>query len=212
MFFKKRKEKKQTVESFKKTVDIMWNGIHKMDSLIEKIVRKHDATIDTAIFIQRSMEDFVSVCLVYKEHKLFHVYNEAIINKTLPVMREIIGQIVQRAKGLFSLHNLYEMIKEQIEKQPEEDVSEFTEQMLSIQLEFKKLFNSILDNYVMLRESIGMIRTVVSRDKMAIICGVDLFMLYEHNEKIIEKGLKKTIRFDKVELEKIKEKVGVDHE
>ena len=102
------------------------------------------------------------------------------------------------------------MIKEQIEKR--DDDSEYIEQMQELQKEFQKLFNSILDDYISLRELITMIRTVVSRDKMAIICGVDLMMMYEHNEKVVSKGLKQTIRFDKVELEKIKEKVGADHE
>ena len=212
MFFKKRKKKKQTVESFIKTVDIMWNGIHKLDSLIEKIVRKHDVTIDTAIFIQRSVDDFISVCFVYKEHKLFHVYHEPIINKAVPIIQELTGQIVHKAKGLFSLHNLYEMIKEQIEKQRDDDISEYTEHLRGIEIEFKRLFTNVLDDYVTLRESINMIRTVVSGDKMAIICGVDLLLLYEHNEKVVEKGLKRTIRLDKVELDKIKEKVGADHE
>lgn len=213
MFFKKRKQKKQTVESFTKTVDVLWNGIHKLDSLLEKIVQRHDVTVDTAVFIQRSVDDLISTCLIYKEHKLFHLYNEPIINKSIPLMQNVIGQIVHKAKGLFSLHNIFEMIKSRIEDEDDSEViSECRKQADDIEHEFHKLFNSVLDDYISLREAILLIRTVVSRDKMAIICGVDLYLLYEHNESIIKKSISRTVRFDKIEIDKIKEKVVNQHE
>ena len=147
-------------------------------------------------------------CLIYKEHKLFHLYNEPIINKSIPLMQNVIGQIVHKAKGLFSLHNIFEMIKSRIEDEDDSEViSECRKQADDIEHEFHKLFNSVLDDYISLRETVLMIRTVVSRDKMAIICGVDLYLLYEHNESIIKKSISRTVRFDK-----IKEKVVNQHE
>ena len=94
-----------------------------------------------------------------------------------------------------------------------EDDEEFVEQIRNIGSEFHKLFNSIMEEYVSLREFIVMIRTIVSRDKMAILCGADLYLLYEHNEKLVEKSISRTIRIDQSELDKqIKEKVGVENE
>lgn len=213
MFFKKKRQKKQTVRSFEKTVDVLWNGIHKLDSLIATIVRRHDATVDTAIFVQRSVDDLISTCLIYKEHKLFHLYNEPIINNSIPVMQQLVGQIVNRAKSLFALHNLFEMVRDNAKKTDTEDEEEIVEQISNIESEFHKLFNSIMEEYVSLREFIIMIRTIVSRDKMAILCGVDLYLLYEHNEKLVEKSISRTIRIDQSELDKqIKEKVGAENE
>lgn len=213
MFFKKRKEKKKTVAVFKQTVDRLWTGIHNLDCLIAKIIQKHDVTPDTALFVQRSTDDLISVLLIYKESKLFHVYNEQIINKAIPVMQKLMNQIVQKARNLFSLHNLHELIKEQKAHCKDDSDFDYVVQMANIESEFHQIFNNVLDDYMSMREFILTIRTVVSRDKMAILCGADLYLLYEHNEKLFKQSISHEVRFDKIELKKqIKEKAGVKNE
>lgn len=214
MFGKKQKmQLHHDVKVFSDTVVSLMDGIHKLDQFLEQLTSKKICAYSDIAFVGRSLEDLLSICHIYKNNRFFHTYNIFEFNEYTENINQACLHLVQTAhlldktvRGYNVGVKMFKRIVEDDSMEDDEDCEEIKRKLQYLEQKVKELHNDLIDDIVVLRTAMFMIRKIVSRDYMSIQLGVNLEEQYMLDEKRMRRELKAMIRFYEKPLQKKKRK------
>jgi hypothetical protein len=209
MFFSRKKTKRpeqlieeQRLNEFKTCVKSLMNGIHKLDSTVQDILKVGDVTHDATLFILRSTQDLLSICTMYKFTKYFHVYMSNPMTDVMETLRQLAYGLEEKARKMNMVRENRAMTDRQVqagisgEIVDEETADDVRRKLYEMSLVIQEFMFEIRTDYRDYREALMKLRSYVSSDYIAIISGIDIPLLYEHNETLVNNHMEQEILFD----------------
>lgn len=203
--FGKQKRLKTDADAFRAIVAKLWCGIHLIDGMVEAADEDIDYSYKTTCILIRSLEDTISLIRLYSESPFFHVYNSFVIDKGISMLSAGIVDLELHTRQFDDLK--MKVIRMHAELQtidPDYIDDELKEKLSRIESLMMQMVQTIHQCYTIIRSVLLGIRSVVSKDYMMIMTGVDIVRAYKDNEARMKHELKYEIRFDRVSISKIK--------
>lgn len=197
---------REDLKTFRNVVKSLMDGIHKFDQYLEKVSHEKAYGYNTISFVERSLQDLVSLVDVYKSNRYFHLYNVFLMNQYLETLNEIFHELEPNARtldlsiqGINYGRELYESIIKQREEselfENDDEIDEIKSKLESMDLEIKELIIKIHRDILSLRSIILLIREMVARDYIKILSNIDIPHTYQYDEKRVKGEISLEIRY-----------------
>lgn len=202
MFFRKRKALKQELEVFKKTVNSLFEGIHTLDSLLERIDSEHAYAYSNLALVNRSIQDVISMSRVYTGNHFFHMYNIMKVDNCAAALDELWKELSDESQNLdMAVHAiaLGKGLCEKYAEEPDFDPDEAEKMRLSLTESMFKTEEIRLKvhTYILsMRSVILVLRDITSRDVYALMLGEDIIRRFDRDDEARRFGKRIEIRFD----------------
>ena len=182
--FRKRKALKQELEVFKKTVGNLFDGIHKLDELLERIDSEHAYAYSNLALVERSMQDILSTCLVYRKNHFFHMYNVMKIDNCLQSLDSLWKELADRSQELDSAIHAIALgkgLRDRYAEAPDCDPEELNEMNLKLtegMFKGEEIRLQVHLAIIAIRSVLLVLRDMVSQDMFAILLGADIKLMH----------------------------------